>query len=56
MAASTQKASTESEEFLIERAQNALNSCNWVIGECAAEWTQKYARGRTDADLAPALV
>ena len=42
---------TITEEDLITRAQQALSSCNWVIGECAAEWTQKYAKGRTDADF-----
>lgn len=39
------------EEELVERAQNALNQCNWVIGECAAQWTRRYAQGRTDADF-----
>jgi len=39
------------EEELVEKAQNALNQCNWVIGECAAQWTQRYAQGRTDADF-----
>lgn len=39
------------EDQLILRAQEALSSCNWVIGECAAEWTEKYSRGRTDADF-----
>jgi hypothetical protein len=41
----------ESEEQLIERAQRALTHCNWEIGECASKWTQRYARGRTDADF-----
>lgn len=41
----------ESEEQLIQRAQAALSRCNWEIGECAALWTKKYARGRTDADF-----
>jgi len=41
----------ESEEILIERARGALSNCNWVIGECAARWTEKYAKGRTDADF-----
>lgn len=44
-------ATRESEEELILRAQNALSNCNWVIGECAAQWTQRYAKGRTDADF-----
>jgi hypothetical protein len=42
---------TETEEDLIQRAQEALNHCNWVIGECAAAWAERYARGRTDADF-----
>ena len=43
---------TESEQALIDRAQNALSHCNWTVGECAAQWTQRYAKGRTDADFA----
>lgn len=39
------------EQQLIERAQQALSHCNWTIGECAAQWTEKYAKGRTDADF-----
>jgi hypothetical protein len=46
---------TESEEELIARAQLAVSQCNWSVGECAAKWTQKYARGRTDADFAALL-
>jgi hypothetical protein len=45
----------ESEEDLISRAQVAVSQCNWVVGECAHKWTQKYARGRTDADFAALL-
>jgi hypothetical protein len=45
----------ESEEDLISRAQVAVSQCNWVVGECAHQWTQKYARGRTDADFAALL-
>ncbi|MBL4883497.1 MAG: hypothetical protein JKY95_18135 [Planctomycetaceae bacterium] len=41
----------ETEEVLIERARGALSNCNWVIGECATQWTEKYAKGRTDADF-----
>lgn len=43
---------TESEEELISQAQQAVSQSNWVVGECAAKWTQKYAKGRTDADFA----
>ena len=41
----------ESEEKLISVARDAVSQCNWVVGECAASWTKKYARGRTDADF-----
>src|SRR5579863_3919925 len=43
---------TESEAELVTRAQIAVSQCNWVVGECAQKWTQKFARGRTDADFA----
>lgn len=43
--------SPETEQQLISRAQTAVSQCNWAVGECAAKWTQKYARGRTDADF-----
>jgi len=42
---------TESEEELVTTAQSAVSQCNWVVGECAAKWTQKYAKGRTDANF-----
>ena len=44
-------AKTETEESLIETAQLAVSKSNWVVGECAAKWTTKYARGRTDQDF-----
>lgn len=40
------------EPELIERAQRAVSHCNWDVGECAALWTKRFARGRTDADFA----
>ena len=40
-----------SEDQLVDRARSALSQCNWVIGECAVAWTEKYSRGRTDADF-----
>jgi hypothetical protein len=43
---------TESEQELVTQAQLAVSQCNWVVGECAAKWTHKYAKGRTDADFA----
>lgn len=48
----THSASAESEEQLIARAQEAVSNCRWVVGECAFQWTKRYARGRTDADFA----
>lgn len=45
-------ATKETEADLIQRAQLALSSCNWEVGECAALWTRRFARGRTDADFA----
>lgn len=44
--------SEETESQLVETAQIAVSRCNWVVGRCAAEWTKRYARGRTDADFA----
>jgi len=41
----------ESEESLIQTAQRAISQCRWVVGECASKWTQRHARGRTDADF-----
>lgn len=41
----------ETEEELISAARDAVSQCNWVVGECAARWTQRFARGRTDADF-----
>lgn len=45
----------ETEDQLIQRAQRALSRCNWEIGECAAAWTKRFARGRTDADFGAAV-
>jgi hypothetical protein len=42
----------DSEEALISKAQTAVSRCNWLVGACAAQWTKKFARGRTDADFA----
>ena len=42
----------ETEQELISQAHTAVSNCNWVLGECAAKWTSRYARGRTDADFA----
>ncbi len=41
----------ESEADLVARAQEAVSQCYWVVGECAAQWTRRYSRGRTDADF-----
>ena len=40
-----------SEPALVSLAQQAVSRCNWVVGECASAWTQRYAKGRTDADF-----
>ena len=49
---STVVAGKESESELVRRVQDALSHCNWDVGECAAIWTKRFARGRTDADFA----
>lgn len=49
---STPITGTNTESDLISRAQKALSHCNWEVGECAATWTKRFARGRTDADFA----
>jgi hypothetical protein len=41
----------ESEEQLISKARDAVSQCNWVVGECASKWTQRYAKNRTDGDF-----
>lgn len=41
----------ESEADLVNRAREALSRCHWEIGECADKWTERYARGRGDADF-----
>lgn len=43
--------SRETEQDLVQRARTSVSECNWTVGECAATWTQRYARGRTDADF-----
>ncbi|MGQ0637087.1 MAG: hypothetical protein ACT4QC_20960 [Planctomycetaceae bacterium] len=42
----------ETEDQLVAIAQEAVSHCRWVVGECASKWTERYARGRTDADFA----
>lgn len=44
-----------SEDQLVETAKAALSGCNWTIGECAAAWTKRFARGRSDAAFAEML-
>lgn len=39
------------ERQIIERARRAQSSSNWTIGECAADWTERFAKGRTDSDF-----
>lgn len=43
------------EEQLIEAAQRALSSCNWSIGKYASEWTERFSRGRTDAEFGASI-
>jgi hypothetical protein len=45
----------ESEAALIASAKEAISTCNWKVGECASNWTAKWARGRTDADFGAAV-
>ena len=47
----TKTATHETETELIERAQSAVSECNWTVGECAGQWTKRFARGRTDGDF-----
>ncbi|MDA0589369.1 MAG: hypothetical protein O2820_09785 [Planctomycetota bacterium] len=48
---STAISTAETEQELIFSARQAISSCNWTVGECAARWTERYAKGRTDADF-----
>ena len=32
-------------------AQESISDSNWKVGETAAAWNAKFARGRTDADF-----
>lgn len=41
----------DEERQLIAKARSAVSECAWLVGGCAAEWTQRFARGRTDADF-----
>ncbi len=43
--------SNPTEDELIDRAKTSVSDSSWVVGQCAAEWTQRYARGRTDNDF-----
>ncbi|MEX1098478.1 MAG: hypothetical protein WED34_20705 [Planctomycetales bacterium] len=52
MAPSSAAEVRETEQQLVARAQESVSQCNWTVGECAALWTRKYSRGRTDADFA----
>ena len=42
----------ETEQQLIDRAAAAVRQSNWIIGEAAGKWTERYSSGRTDADFA----
>lgn len=39
------------EQEIISEARSALSACSFTVGRCADEWTDRYARGRTDADF-----
>lgn len=41
----------DAEYALCLKSQQALSLCNWEIGECAAAWMQRHARGRTDSQF-----
>lgn len=40
------------EAALVDATRAAVSRCNWFVGRAAAEWTERYASGRTDADFA----
>jgi hypothetical protein len=42
----------ESERQLVERAIASLSRSNWDVGECAARWTTRFAKGRGDEQFA----
>ncbi len=42
----------ETEQQLIDMAAAAVRQSNWTIGEAASKWTERHARGRSDADFA----
>lgn len=44
-------AADTSEEQIIRTAQLAISQCRWVVGDCASQWTQRHAKGRTDLDF-----
>jgi hypothetical protein len=48
---STVVEAAETEQELVSTARLAISNCNWTVGECAAKWTSRYSRGRTDADF-----
>jgi hypothetical protein len=41
-----------SEENLVLQVQAAFNDWRWTLGQCATEWVDRYARGRTLAEFA----
>ncbi|MBI1313785.1 hypothetical protein GC176_21035 [bacterium] len=48
---STVVEAAETEQELVSTARSAISNCNWTVGKCAARWTTRYSRGRTDADF-----
>jgi hypothetical protein len=45
----------DSEEQLVAACRqlvDKIDDCKWQVGRLASEWTQRFAKGRTDADFA----
>jgi len=42
----------QTDSDLIAKAIDAVSSCNWTIGQCAADWCKRHERGRTSRDFA----
>lgn len=45
----------DTEHNLLNRAKQLAHQNSWEIGELAAEWHQRYAKGRTDAFFGDAI-
>jgi len=49
------ESTTKAEKDLLTKMARAVTRDHWKFGEWAGQWTQMYARGRTDAELAKAV-